>query len=247
MHKLYVFITSALMLAACATPAATPATASPTNTHLLSQSLPPATSYLTPSPEQIVAALINTIEASDPASHLYDPDSLAYQDFPLALAELAKLNSESNSAASELAYAIGFPRPDSTLAAKALLSLGPTWAGTTLPILLDDLKNPRPEVRSYSLIVIATIGHDGSCALGQVGPLLWDRDSQVRTAAALAAQGLSGHVLVSHLYSIDPSHLAATAVAPDTPEGRIVNDARTWWTDEGSKVNWRPVYGRCDP
>ncbi len=236
-----------MILSACATHSAPTATLSPTNTPPTTPSATPVTSYHTPSQQEIVDALINIIEASDPASHVYDPKSLAYQDFPLALPELARLNSASNSAASELAYAIGFPRPDSILAAKALISLGPEWAGTTLGQLTDHLKDPRPEVRLYSLIVISIIGPDGSCALEQVGPLLWDRDPQVRTAAALAAQSLSGRALVSNVYSIDPSRLAPTPVAPDAPEGHMAGTAQTWWTEEGVKVNWHPSYGMCDP
>ncbi len=247
MRNLSVLVALIIVLSACATrPAPTP-TRSPTNTPPATPSAPRATSYLTPSPAQITDALTNIIQASDPASHLYDPNSLAYRDFPVALPELAKLNSSSNSAASELAYAIGFPRPDSIRAAKALISLGPAWAGTTLPLLLDHLKNPRPEVRLYSLIVLSTIGPDGSCALGHVGPLLWDSDPQVRTAAALAAQGLSGRALVSNVYTIDPEHLSPTPVAADAPEGHVVENARTWWTEEGVKVNRHPSYDVCDP
>ncbi len=247
MRNLCTFVMSAMLLAACGAHAVPAVTPSLTSVPLSTKTSPPPASYHTPSPAQVVDALINIIEASDPASTHYDPNSLAYTDFPLAVAELAKLNSETNNAASELAYAIGFPRPDSSLAATALISLGPAWAGTTLPILLDHLHNPSPRVRLYSLIVLTTIGPDGSCALRDIGPLLWDNDSLVRTAAALASQSLSGHTLVSKTYAIDPSHLSPTPVAPDAPDGVIVAAARTWWTDQGSKVNWRPSYGRCDP
>ena len=247
MRNLPMFVVSIMVLAACATPPMPIATLSPTNAPRATPSAAAVTSYHTPSQQETVDALINIVEASDPASHFYDPKSLAYQDFPLALPELAKLNSASNSAASELAYAIGFPLPDSILAANALISLGPQWAGTTLPTLIGNLNNSRPEVRLYSLIVLSTIGLDGSCALGQVGPLLWDSDPQVRTAAALTAQSLSGHELVAGAYAIDPSHLSPTPVASDMPEGRIVHDARTWWIEEGVKVNWHPKYDQCDP
>lgn len=247
MRDLCALTVSALLLAACATSPVLSVTPSPASTQPDTQIPPSPASFPTHSQAETVDALINLIEASDPASTLYDPNSLAYIDFPLALPELAKLNSETNSAASELAYAIGFPRPDSTLAAGALLSLGPQWAGTTLPILLDHLKNPRPEVRLYALIVLSTIGPDGSCALGQVGPLLWDSDPSVRTAAALATQSLSGRALVANMYVVDPSLLSATPVIPDTPEGHVVSHARAWWSADGSKVNWRPAYGRCDP
>jgi hypothetical protein len=247
MRNLSMLVASIILLSACATPPAPTATLSRISTPPATLSAAPVTSYHTPSQQEIVDALINIIEASDPASRVYDPKSLAYQDFSLALPELAKLNSETNSAASELAYAIGFPRPDSILAAKALISLGPRWVGTTLPLLLDNLKNPRPEVRLFSLIAINTIGPDGSCALEQVGRLLWDSDPDVRTAAALAVQSLSGHVLVADAYVIDPDRLSPTPVAPDTPEGHIVENARSWWTNEGAKVNWHPSYDWCDP
>ncbi len=247
MRYLSLLVAFPMALAACAPPPVPIATPSPTNNPPAMPSATPVASFHTPSQQEIVDALINIVEASDPASHVYDPKSLAYQDFPLALPELAKLNSASNSAASELAYAIGFPRPDSILAAKALISLGPEWAGTTLPLLIGNLNNARPEVRLYSLIVLSTIGPDGACALGHVGPLLWDGDPYVRTAAALAAQSLSGRTLVFNAYTIDPSQLAPTPIVPDTPEGQIVRDARIWWTNEGEKLNWHPSYDRCDP
>jgi hypothetical protein len=197
--------------------------------------------------DEAVDDLNQIIEASDPVSSTYDPGSAAYAEFPDALKQLAALNADTNNAASMLGYALGFPRQDSILAAQALISLGPAWAATDLPILIYDLKNQRPEIRLYSAIVLSITGNNGSCSLGNIGPLLWDADPYVRTSAALAIQGITGKALVAIVYSITPDHLSANPVAADTPEGKIVADARIWWNDYGSKVNWHPSYDLCDP
>jgi hypothetical protein len=194
-----------------------------------------------------VDGLIQIIEASDPASPKYDPGSAAYAEFPDTLKQLAALNSSSNNAASMLAYAMGFPRQDSNLAAQALISLGPIWAATDLPDLITYLTNQRPEIRMYSAIILSITGKNGSCSLGNIGPVLWDPDPYVRTAAALAIQGITGMKLVPGIYTVTPDHLSSDPVAADTPEGKIVGAARTWWTDQGSKVNWHPGYDFCDP
>jgi hypothetical protein len=191
---------------------------------------------------------IKIIESSDPASPSYDPKSAAYAEFPKALKQLAALNASTNNAASMLAYAMGFPRPDSILAAQVIISLGPDEAGTLLPILIGYLADQRPEIRMYSAIILSTTGYNGTCSLGNIGPVLWDTDPYVRTSAALAIQGITGIILVAETYAITPDHLASdNPVAADTPEGKIVGAARTWWNDRGSKVNWHPSYDLCDP
>jgi hypothetical protein len=201
----------------------------------------------TKSADETVEDLIQILEVSDPASPTYDPGSPTYAEFPQVLKQLAANNASTNNAASLLGYALGFPRTDSTLAARALLSLGPEWAATELPALINHLKNPRPEVRLYSSIVLSITGSNGSCSLGDIGLLLWDPDPYVRTSAALAIQGITGKALVPERYWMDPGNLPPDPVAADTPEGKISGAARTWWTDHGSKTNWHPSYDLCDP
>jgi hypothetical protein len=161
--------------------------------------------------------------------------------------QLAAHNATTNNAASMLGYALGFPRPDSILAARALISLGPDWASTELPAMITHLNNPRPEVRLYSLIVLSITGDKGSCSLGNIAPLLWDADPYVRTSAALAIQTITGKALVTDAYLVNPDDLSSNPLAADTPEGKIIAGARTWWTDHGSKINWHPSYDLCDP
>jgi hypothetical protein len=163
------------------------------------------------------------------------------------LKQLAAINASTNNAASMIAYAMGFPRPDSILAAEALVSLGPEWAVTDLPTLIEYLKNPRAELRLYSLIVLSITGHNGSCSLGQVGPLLRDPDPYVRTAAALAIQGITGEKLVLSTFVVTPDFLSPTPVAADAPEASITGMARSWWDAKGSKTPWHPSYDLCDP
>lgn len=238
-----------LLIAACAPATTPPAHVVPTGAPQIFPSPTTATSIASPIPTstQSVDDLIAIIEASDPSSSIYAPGSAAYAQFAETLPKLAALNASNNSAAGELAYAIDFPRRDSPLAAQALISLGPDWVATTLPTLIGHLKNPRPEVRLHSALALSVIGPKGSCALNEVGPLLWDTDPFVRTAAALAVQSLSGVKLVEDAYSISPDELSAPPVAGDIPEGHIVGAAQAWWTNHGSKVNWHPSYDLCDP
>jgi len=194
-----------------------------------------------------VDGLIQIIEASDPASPKFDPASVAYTEFPDTLKQLAALNSSSNNAASMLAYAMDFPRQDSFLAAQALISLGPDWVATDLPALIGYLHDQRPGIRMYSAIVLSITGKNGSCSLGNIGPLLWDSDPYVRTSAAIAVQGITGKELIADAYAITPDDLSIKPVSADIPEENIVGAARAWWTEQGSKVNWHPGYDLCDP
>jgi HEAT repeat protein len=188
------------------------------------------------------------IEVSDPQSSTYDPNSASYANFPDAVKQLAALKQAQNfSVAGELAYAMSFPRQDSYLAAQPLLSLGPDWVTTTLPILISNLKDQNPVERAYSALVMGTVGQQASCALGDIGPLLWDADPYVRTSAAVAIVNITGKALVPTGVTITPDFSSAHPVPPDTPEGSIVAGARDWWTNQGSTVNWHPSYDTCDP
>jgi hypothetical protein len=191
---------------------------------------------------------IAIIEVSDPLSSTYDPKSAAYADFPAAVKQLAAMNPSADiDVAGELAYAMAFPRADSYLAAQALISLGPDWAATALPVLIDNLKNQRPEVRLYSALVLSFIGKPASCAVGNISPLLWDADPYVRTSAAIAIESITGEDLVPKEVVITPNYSSDRPVTADTPEGTVVAAARSWWTDQGLKVNWHPSYDICDP
>jgi uncharacterized membrane protein YqaE (UPF0057 family) len=239
------------LLASCSPGRGTPqpATPFPTQGHLLPTGTLLRTSTFLPTFTFIAPLdnLIAILEVSDPTSSTYDPSSASYALFPQTLKQLAALNSSSNNAASMIAYAMGFPRPDSILAADALITLGPDWAVTDMVTLIPYLTNPRAELRLYSLIVLSITGHNGSCSLGQVGPLLRDPDPYVRTAAALAIQGITGEKLVPSTFVVTPDLLSPTPVAADSPEGSIVGAARTWWDAEGSKTPWHPSYDLCDP
>jgi hypothetical protein len=239
-----------ILLTAC-TPGKTTSTALPVQAQPTAAAQPEPSTVSSPTStktdDEIVEELLQTLEASDPASPTYDPASSAYAEFPQVVKQLAAHNATTNNAASMLGYALGFPRPDSILAARALISLGPDWAATELPALITHLNNPRPEVRLYSLFVLSLTGDNGSCSLGNIGPLLWDADPYVRTSAALAIQAITGKALVTDAYLINPDDLSSTPPAAVTPEGKIVALARSWWTDHGSKINWHPSYDLCYP
>jgi hypothetical protein len=177
----------------------------------------------------------------------YDIKSPAFAKFPDAVKQLSGMGQEATAAASHLAHAIAFPRQDSYLAAQALLTLGPTITGNTIPTLLNNLQSQKTEARAYSLILLGSVGIQASCTMEEIAPLLWDSEPSVRSAAALAMEKIIGHDLVSSEYEIviTPSFQASSIMA-DAPEGRITGIARTWWTKQGSKINWHTSYSLCD-
>ena len=210
---------------------------------------PPSTPVQLPTATKSGDDLIAIIEVSDPQSSTYNPQSNVYAEFPEALKQLSRMDPSKSDVdvAGELAHAISFPRQDSYLAAPALISLGSDWAATTLPILIDNLKNQKPTVRMASAFVLSFIGKQASCAVGNISPLLWDADAYVRSTAALALESITGEDLVPNAFKITPDYQLITSVIADSPEGKIVAGAREWWTDQGSKVNWHPSYDLCDP
>ena len=82
--------------------------------------------------------------------------------------------------------------------------------------------------------------------VGNIGPLHWDKDPYVRYAAAFALDGTTGKDLLLAGARLTPDLLAPQSILADTQERKIVRDARTWWTADGSEVNWHPAYDICD-
>ncbi len=230
------------LFAACTPNVASPQPAVPTvSTPLIST---PVSHSQTLSAE----ALSEIIWASDPSSPQYDPDSSAFAEFPGAVKQISDMGADSIDAADDLAVAIRYPRADSYLAAQALLKLGPEITATTIPLLMDHLRNEEAETRIYSFILLASVGERASCAVGDIAPLLWDPDPSVRSATALTLEKITGQDLVESDFEvlITPSFLAHS-VLPDSPEGKVVDKARNWWNEQGSTINWHPRYGICDP
>jgi hypothetical protein len=191
--------------------------------------------------------IIARLEASDPQSPRYDPNSAAYAAFPQIVRQLAEKNAPENNGASMLAYALTFPRPDSTLAVQALISLGPDVTSTTMPILFGGLLDTRPQVRLYAMLALASVGKNASCAVGHIAPLLWDADPFVRSATAAALTSITGTDLLPPGYTFTPQPLSDQPVPADTPEGSYSGLAQKWWNRLGSQVNWHPSYDLCDP
>ena len=102
--------------------------------------------------------ILATLEVSDPKSPSYNPNSSAYAAFPQIVKQLAEKNASNNNGADMLAYALSFPRPDSYLAAQALITLGPAVTMTTAPTLFEPLLDPRPQVRLYAMLALGTVG-----------------------------------------------------------------------------------------
>jgi len=152
-----------------------------------------------------------------------------------------------------VSFAITYPRQDSYLAAQALISLGPDITSTTIVTLFgnlgsSNLHNLKPDAVIYSIVLLSSTGNSASCAVGNIGPLLWNSDSKVRFAAAFALERITEQDLIASQYEIEitPSFMA-NSISADQPEGNITGAARQWWNEEGSKRNWHSSYGLCDP
>lgn len=227
----------------------------PTETNIPTLTLipvPPA-STITPTSTLTFEDLTAIITASYPASPLYDPKSSAYAEFPEAVKQLSMMGTDNFSALSDPAFAINFPLQDSYLAAQALIPLGRDAKGFIISTLFSNLDlsyypNQKPEALIYSTILLGSAGNDASCAVGNIGPLLWHSNSKVRSEAAFALERITNQNLVASQYEIEitPSFLANSIYA-DEPEGSITGTTRQWWNEQGSKVKWHSGYGICDP
>jgi hypothetical protein len=243
MQKYVLWLLGFCLLAACAQKTATSQPPAPT----ISSSPSPIAATVNNPPTPSAEALSETLWVSDPSLPQYDPNSPAFAEFPDVVKQIAAMGENAADAADDLAVAIRFPRQDSYLAAQALLNLRPALTAITLPLLIDNL-DEKPEARLYSVILLGSVGKQAACAVGNIGPLLWDADPSVRSATALALEKITGQDLVASEYEvlITPSFLASS-IPPDMPEGKVVEKARKWWHEQGSKVNWHPSYGLCDP
>jgi hypothetical protein len=226
----------------------------PTETAIPTLTLPPTplTPTITPTPPLTIDHIRAIIYASNPESPQYDPKSTAYAEFSKAVKQLSTM-SNAVDAAGDLAGAINFPRQDSYLAAQALFTLGTDITSTTIVTLFSNLDssyhpNQKPEALIYSIILLSSTGSRASCAVGNIGPLLWHSDSKVRSAAAFALEKITEQDLIASQYEIEitPSFLA-NLISADEPEGSIVATARQWWNEKGLAVNWHSSYGMCDP
>jgi hypothetical protein len=226
----------------------------PTETAVPTLTLSPAppTPTIAVTPTLTLDDIRAIIYASSPESPQYDRKSTAYAEFPEVVKQLTTM-SNAVDAAGDLAIAITYPRQDSYLAAQTLISLGSDITSTTIVTLfgyLDTsyLHNLKPDAIIYSVILLSSTGNRASCAVGNIGPLLWHPDSKVRSAAAFALERITEQDLIANQYEVEvtPSFMA-NSISADEPEGSITGTARQWWNEQGSKVKWHSSYGFCDP
>jgi hypothetical protein len=150
--------------------------------------------------------------------------------------ELERRGPSASETAPVLAKAMAFNGTGSVTASRALIAMGPS-AKSAIPYLLQNLDNSRAEVRSYSVFVLGTIGEPSSCAIPELGPLLWDEDSVVRsTTAGALTEILRIELLEDELYKLDPSMPGSVFV--DEPDGKISGMARKWWLKTGQNMKW---------
>ena len=159
--------------------------------------------------------------------------------FPSVVEELERRGQTASTAAPALAQAIAYDRHDSTMATRALIAIGPA-AKIAIPDLLKNLNNQRADVRLYSVFELGIIGESSLCAVPNIAPLLWDSDSEVRSAAASALDAIVGKDLVESTQELDPS--LPGSVFLDKPEGNISGKAREGWLNMGRSSQW-PVEG----
>jgi len=200
----------------------------PTEIAIPTSTLPPVppTPTIAPTPTLTIDDIRAIIYASNPESPQYDPKSTIYAEFPEAVKQLSTMKNAID-AAGDLAIAITYPRQDSYLAAQTLISLGSDITSTTIVTLFGNLDsryypNQKPEALIYSIILLSSTGNRASCAVGNIGPLLWHSDSKVRSAAAFALEKIIEPDFVASQYEIEvtPSFIA-NSISPDEPEGSI--------------------------
>ena len=156
--------------------------------------------------------------------------------FQEVLDELSKRGSSASEAAPMLAKMIAFDGSASVTASKPLVAMGAS-AKPAIPYLLQNLGNPREDVKRYSIFVLGIIGPTASCAVPQIADFLWDDDAYVRSATAGALTGITQLELVEYdFYKLDPEEIGS--VFGDEPEGYITNIARDWWINTGQNQEW---------
>ena len=170
--------------------------------------------------EQAVVSTPTLEEIQVLISILETPDSA---DFAYAADRLAQMGPSAAPSASALARALRYPRRDSYMAGRALVSIG-REAETAVPLIAEALIDERSDVRLYAALALGSVGESAGCTVPQLAALLWDTDAWVRTASAAALEQVTGIDLVLDHYEINP--LFPAAVAADTPEGSVTGTAR---------------------
>jgi hypothetical protein len=172
---------------------------------------------------------------------LRDPSSSDVWD---AEAEFILRKPTSPSVAFALVEVLAYPRHDTSMAGKALVSMGKN-AEPTIPQLIFLLKHDRDEVRLWATIVFASIGDSATCAVPSLAPGLWDSDMFVRTATAISLTEITGLDLVREIDRFDPE--LPDSFGGDDPSGTTTNVARNWWLDYGDDMEWSVDSSLCDP
>ena len=199
-----------------------------------------------------IREIMDILIASNPQASIYDPSSKQYAKFPEALKQLKEMEpnilKDEDLNLSILAAAINYPRQDSILAGDVLITFPPKYVGTTLPELIDFLSSSRSDVRKYALILLGYVGSGASCTVGNIGPILFlAKDPSVRSTSAIALDNILNKGFVPAEYKVTSNFFSIHSIPNDDPAGSFTGRARTWWQDEGSKINWHPNYDLCDP
>jgi hypothetical protein len=177
------------------------------------------------STEELIQILEHAEDVHDPSFGLF----LAVVD------ELGKRGQSASEAAPALAKAITYRRRDSGVAGKALIPMGQS-AANAIPTLVQNLGNEREDVRLYSVFSLGFIGKPAECSVPKLGTLLWDEDSGVRSAAAIAIEAITNVDLVWEDEELDPKTYGSVVL--DDPIGSVTEKAKAWWQETGINMKW---------
>ena len=168
----------------------------------------------------------------------YEYSSTEPPEYPIqeVFDELSERGASASETAPMLARMIAFDGSASVTASEPLVAMGPA-AKPAIPYLLQNLSNPREDVKRYSIFVLGIVGPTASCAVPQIAEFLWDDDAFVRSAVAGALTKITQIELIENEFcKLDPEGIGS--VCADEPEGHITDLARDWWLNTGKNMVW---------
>jgi len=184
-----------------------------------------------PISEKSNAELIQLLETFE-----YENEETSIYPFYEIVEELEIRGPSVSEAAPMLAKMIAFNGSTSVTASHPLVVMGPS-AQSAIPYLLQNLSNPREDVRRYSIFVLGIIGEPAKCAIPEIASHLWSADYCVRSAAAGALTEITNTILVeSELYKLDAT--MPGSVPCDGEDFSVSKIARDWWQETGQYIEW---------
>ncbi len=114
----------------------------------------------------------------------------------------------------------------------------------TISILLRLMSHDDPWVRVSAINALASMNDAAYCAVPQIAAHLSDKNSFVRTGAAIALDHITHTDLVETYMKFQRGE---HGFSYDEPEGRLSGVAREWWNSTGQYQNWLLNQNFCQP